>query len=72
MCGHLGERNLGDEAEVARSRSRLVGDETGDVVGWMQGDLLLPEAQCGAPFTESHDLHPEHPGIELAGAGDVG
>jgi hypothetical protein len=72
MRGHLGERKLGDEAQIARARGRLVGDETGHVIGRMQVDLLLAKAQCGAPFAKGDDLHPQHPRIELAGAGDVG
>ena len=38
----------------------------------MQVDLLLAKAQCRAPFAKGDDLHPQHPGVELAGARNVG
>jgi hypothetical protein len=72
MRDHLGERRLGDEAQIARARSRLVGDQPGDVVGRMQVDLLLPEAKRDPPFAEGHHRHAEHPGIEFAGMADIG
>src|SRR5262249_21750094 len=55
----LGDRHLGDEAQIARARGRPVGDETGDVVGRVQVDLLLAEAQRGASLAEFDDLHAE-------------
>ena len=67
MRGHFGERDLGDEAEVTRSRCRLVCDETGNVVGRVQVDLLLTNAQRRAPFAKGGDLHPQHSSIKLAG-----
>src|SRR4051794_16507284 len=38
----------------------------------MQVDLLLAEAQRGAPLAKRDDLHPEYPCVEFAGARDIG
>src|SRR5258708_22011152 len=40
----LGDRRLGDKAEIARPRGRLIGDKPRDVVGGMQVNLLLAKA----------------------------
>src|ERR1700726_2113415 len=72
MRHHLGKRRLGDEAQIARARCRSVGDEARDIVGRMQIDLLLPEAQRGAALAEGHHRHAEHPRIEVTGMADIG
>src|ERR1700722_6091207 len=72
MCDHLGDRRLGDEAEIAGAGGRLVGDEAGGVVGRVQVDLLLAEFEGGGPFPETNALHAEHLRVEVAGLGDVG
>src|SRR5947199_370763 len=71
MRDDFSERQLGDKAQIAGAWGRLVGDQPRDVVGGMQVDLLLAEAQRGAPLTEGDDLHPEHPCIKGAGALDI-
>jgi hypothetical protein len=38
----------------------------------VQINFLLPEAQCRPSFAEMNDLHPQHPGIKLAGLFDIG
>src|SRR6516165_11795901 len=45
MRGHVVERDLGDEAEIARAGRRLIGNETRYVVGGMKVDLLPPLAR---------------------------
>ena len=72
MRDDLGDRRLGDEAQIAGARGRPVGDQARDVVGRVQVDLLLAEAQRRPPFAEGDDLHAEHPRIEGAGALDIG
>src|SRR5258707_3916326 len=53
MRRHLGERHRSDEAQIARPRRRLVGDEARDLARGMQVDLLLPEAQRRASFAKA-------------------
>src|SRR5437763_8657230 len=50
MRDDFGERRVGDEAQIAGAGGRPIGDQPGDVVGGMEVDLLLPEAQRGAPL----------------------
>ena len=42
------------------------------LLGRMQVDLLLAEAQRRASLAKGDDLHAEHPCVELAGARDIG
>src|SRR5690242_9910519 len=72
MRDDLGERRLGDKAEIAGARGWLIGDQAGDVVSRMQIDLLLAETQRGTALAKSDDLHPENARVELAGLGDIG
>ncbi len=72
MGDEFGQRHLGDEAQIAGARGRLVGDQPRDVVSRVQVDLLLAETQRRPPFAEMHDLHAEHPRVEGAGSLDVG
>src|SRR5215475_3343776 len=60
MHDDLGDRRLGDKAEIAGAGGRLVGDEPRNVVGRMQIDFLLAEAQRRAALAEGDDLHPEN------------
>src|SRR5438105_12736177 len=72
MRNDLGERRLGDKAEIARARGRPIRDEAGDVIGRVQIDLLLAEAQRRAALAEGDDLHTENSRVELTGACDIG
>jgi hypothetical protein len=72
MCSHLGERHLGNEAEIPRAGRGLVGDQTGNVIGGVQVDLLLAKAQCRASFAKCNDLHPQYPSVELTSTRDIG
>src|SRR6516162_8199505 len=71
MRGYFGERHRSNETQVARTRSRLVGDQARDIAGRMQVDLLLAKAQRGAAFAKAHDLHSEHLRVKFAGAVDI-
>src|SRR5207248_11726704 len=53
--------------QIARARGRSVRDEAGHVVGLVQIDLLLAEAQRRAALAEGDDLHTENSRVELTG-----
>src|ERR1051326_7698459 len=72
MLDDLAQRHIGDEAQIARARGRLVGDEARNGVGGVQVDLLLAEAQRRPPLAKANDLHPEYPRIKRAGPLDIG
>src|ERR1700704_1964251 len=72
MRDDFGERRLADEAQIARARGRLDGNKARDVVRRMKVDLLLPETQRRTALAKGHDLHPEPPRVEIAGASDIG
>src|SRR4051794_4696591 len=48
MRDDLGEGRRGDEAQIGGAGRGSIGDQAGDVVGRVQIDLLLAEAQRGA------------------------
>src|SRR5947207_10793987 len=60
MRDDLGERGLGDKAEIARARGRPIRDKARDVVGRGESDPLLAGAQRRAALAEGDDLHTEN------------
>ena len=61
-----------DEAQVGAAGGGAVGVRGDRGVGGVEVDLLVAQAQCGAPPPEGHDVHPQDVRVEVDGGLDGG